>query len=286
MTATAQKPSAGTMPPASGSSAGGTGSVWSRYRWLTAPAVALLIFIALWEFLSWFSDGWLPGLVEIAERSGRVWTSETLWSDVLTTLRRVFTVFIATVVAGTVIGVAAGFSRRLRAFLRPILTIALAIPDLVYIIMVILILGLAESSGLISLVIAIAPLVINVVMNATLDRNKSLDEMAKTYRFSAMTYATQVLWYQLRPAIHAGTRTAFAFSWKLMVLLESLTRPDGIGAAIMTEFRYMRPAEMITYAVLFTVLMKLIEVLIADRLFDDRQSHQARKARLTRSALA
>ncbi|GAB3842552.1 ABC transporter permease [Nesterenkonia populi] len=240
-------------------------------RWLTAPVAAVVIALAGWQLLSVFSDGWVPGIGQIVERSDNVWSGNDVIGDTLTTLRRIFTVFLFTVILGTIIGVAAGFSRRLRAFLRPILTIALAIPDLVYIIMIILVLGLAESSGLTALVLAICPLVVNVVMNATIDRNKSLDEMAKTYRFSLGTYAAQVLWYQLKPAIHAGTRTAFAFSWKLMVLLEGLTQNTGIGAAIMDHFDFRRVPEMIVLAVYFTILMKLIEVLIIDRLFDDRR---------------
>lgn len=262
--------------PTAASAEGGTAPkarrpIGESTRWLTAPIVAIALALGGWQVLSYFSDGWVPGLGDIVERSENVWTDEDLLSDTLTTLRRIFTVFICTVIIGTVIGILAGFSRRFRAFLRPILTIALAIPDLVYIIMIILVLGLAESSGLTALVLAIAPLVINVVMNATLDRNKSLDEMAQTYRFSLATYIVQVLWYQLKPAIHAGTRTAFAFSWKLMVLLEGLTQNTGIGAAIKDHFDFRRVPEMIVLAVSFTILMKLIEVLIIDRLFDDRK---------------
>ena len=33
----------------------------------------------------------------------------------------------------------------------------------------------------------------------------------------------------------------------------------------MQEFKFLRPAEMIVYAVLFTVLMKAIEVLVVNR---------------------
>jgi ABC-type nitrate/sulfonate/bicarbonate transport system permease component len=112
--------------------------------------------------------------------------------------------------------------------------------------------------------------VINVTMASVLTRDMRLDEMAAAYKFGPVTYIRQVLWYQLRPAAEAGARTSFAFSWKLIVLLEAITSPEGVGARIIQEFKYLRPAEMIVYAVLFTVLMKVIEVVVVNRLLHNR----------------
>lgn len=241
-----------------------------RSRRVVPVALALALGLSVWEVVSVASARWLPGIVEVAAAAVGLLDSDTLMADFGATIRRVLTVWLATVVVGVAIGVAAGFWWWLRALLRPLLAVALAIPDLVYIIMVVLILGTSESSGLISLVLAIAPLVINVSMNAVLERDTRLDEMSRTYRLNRFDYARSVLWWQIRPALHAATVTAFAFSWKLMVLLEAVTTSTGVGARIMEEFRYLRPAEMIAYALVFTVLMKLAEVAVVDRLFSDR----------------
>lgn len=236
--------------------------------WVTrfgATALAVLVGLAGWELASITSDGWVPSLADLLAATGSVFSSDTLVSDLLITLRRVLVVWAGSVAVGLVLGVAAGFSWQLRAFLRPILAVALAVPDIVYIIIVILILGTAESSGILAVILAIAPLVINVTMASVLTRDIRLDEMAAAYKFGPPAYLQHVLWYQLRPAAEAAARTSFAFSWKLIVLLEAITSPDGIGARIIQEFKFLRPAEMIVYALLFTVLMKAIEVLVIDR---------------------
>jgi NitT/TauT family transport system permease protein len=230
-----------------------------------APALAILVGLGVWELASITSEGWVPSLADLFAATGSVFSSDTLAVDVLITLRRVLLVWAGSVAVGLILGVAAGFSWRLRAFLRPILAVALAVPDIVYIIIVILILGTAESSGILAVILAIAPLVINVTMASVLARDVRLDEMAAAYRFGPATYMRHVLWYQLRPAAEAAARTSFAFSWKLIVLLEAITSPDGVGARIMQEFKFLRPAEMIVYALLFTALMKTIEVLVIDR---------------------
>lgn len=237
---------------------------------IAAPILAVAFGLGAWEVASIASDGWVPSLADLLSATGSVFSSDTLLADLATTLRRVLLVWAGSVAVGLLLGVASGFSWQLRAFLRPVLAVALAVPDVVYIIIVILVLGTAESSGILAVVLAIAPLVINVTMASVLARDVRLDEMAAAYKFGPLTYMQHVLWYQLRPAAEAGARTSFAFSWKLVVLLEAITSPDGIGARIMQEFKYLRPAEMIVYALLFTALMKAIEVLVVDRFLRTR----------------
>nr|CAR47850.1 putative ABC-type nitrate/sulfonate/bicarbonate transport system, permease component [Rhodococcus sp. PY11] len=226
--------------------------------WLVAAVLAL----AVWEAVSRASGQWVPSVSEIADSLTTVLSGPQLLDDGLVTLRRVALVTVASVLGGTVIGLAAGFCWPLRAFLRPILVIGLAVPDLVYIIMAILILGATETSGMVAVTVAIVPLVANVVIAAVTDRDTSLDEMAATYRFGRWDYARHVLLDQLKPAMAAAVRTGFAFSWKLVVLMETITTPDGIGARIYEAFRFLRPQDMIAYALVFIVVMKFVEWVI------------------------
>lgn len=236
---------------------------------LVAPLLAVVAGLTVWQLASISSEGWVPSLADLAGATTTVFASDTLWSDVAITLRRVLLVWAGSVLIGLAVGIAAGFSWRLRAFLRPVLAVALAVPDVVYIIIVILVLGTAESSGIVAVTLAIVPLVVNVTMASVLARDVRLDEMAAAYRFGPLAYGRHVLWWQLRPAAEAAARTSFAFSWKLIVLLEAITSPDGVGARIIQEFKFLRPAEMIVYAVLFTILMKAIEVLVVNRFLSE-----------------
>ncbi|WP_395309216.1 ABC transporter permease subunit [Mycobacterium sp. AMU20-3851] len=248
-----------TASSSSDSRRSGLGRIWrNAAAWFVAAAVGL----AAWELISLYSGQWVPSLAEVGESLITVVTSGSTITDGLITLRRVAIVTVASALAGVLIGLAAGFWWPVRAFLRPVLVIGLAVPDLVYIIMAILILGATEMSGLVAVTIAIVPLVANVVIAAVLDRDSGLDEMARTYRFTKMDYAHHVLFEQLKPALAAALKTGFAFSWKLVVLMETLTMPNGIGARIYEGFRFLRPEDMIAYAIVFIVVMKLIEPVI------------------------
>lgn len=228
---------------------------------LAAGATAAALGVIVWQVLSLLSDGWVPGAGEVAGSAAELLVDPEFYGDALVSLRRVLLVLVAATVIGLVIGVLAGLSRAAEAFLRPILVIGLAIPDPVYIILVILVMGITEAAGVVALVIAIAPLVANVVLGSVHARDRGLDEMARTYRFGWSDYARHVLAWQVRPAVLAALKTSFAFSWKLVVLMETMTLPDGVGARIYESFRFLRPQDMIAYALLFTVLMRVVEVL-------------------------
>jgi NitT/TauT family transport system permease protein len=82
-----------------------------------------------------------------------------------------------------------GLNRQIAAFFRPTVVIGLAIPDLVYIIVAILVLGTEESSGLIALVIALVPFVVNIVVGGVRARDQGLDEMSAVYRLGRRRYS-------------------------------------------------------------------------------------------------
>ncbi|MBB3085287.1 ABC transporter permease [Geodermatophilus sabuli] len=235
-------------------------------RNILAGITAAVLGAALWELISLTSDGWVPGVGEIAASAVELLGDGEFYGDAWISLRRVLTVLLAATLAGLVLGLLAGFSSKVDSFLRPILVTGLAIPDPVYIILVILILGISETSGIVALTIAIVPLVANVVISSVQARDRGLDEMAATYRLSHVDYLRHVLAGQVRPAIVAALRTSFAFSWKLVVLMETMTQSDGVGARIYESFRFLRPADMIAYALLFIVLMRVLEMLALRRL--------------------
>lgn len=240
----------------------------TRSWWGSAgPGITAAVLAAIgWQLVSLVSDGWVPGLDAVTGSVVTALTDPAFYLDAGISLRRVLIVLVVATLIGLVIGLLAGFSDAADAFLRPILVIGLAIPDPVYVIIVLLIMGITETAGIVALVIAIVPLVANVVAGSVRARDRGLDEMARTYRFSRLDYGRHVLAHQARPAAIAALRTAFAFSWKLVVLMETMTRPDGIGARIYESFRFLRPQDMIAYALLFTVLMRVLEIVALRRL--------------------
>lgn len=138
-------------------------------------------------------------------------------------------------------------------------------PDPGYFILALLLLGTDEWVAVLALIVAVIPFVVHAVDAGVRARDRGLDEMSRVYQLSRHAYLTEVVGRQLAPVVAGAARIALAFSWKVVVLMEALTQPDGIGAQIYYAFRLLRPADMIAYAILFMILMRLIEVLVLTR---------------------
>lgn len=225
---------------------------------LTATVLGALV----WQLLAVTSGGWVPPLLDVADQTVATIQSESFYADAQITLLRILIILVAATSMGVIIGLAAGLSSRVESFLRPLLVIGLAVPDPVYIIIGVLILGVGATSGVIAVVLAIAPLVANVVVGSVMNRDKTLDEMAFVYQYSWTQYLKHVLAAQILPAIAVAARTAFAYSWKLVVLMEALVASDGVGKAIYSAFQLLRPAEMVAYTIIFIVIMRVLEGLV------------------------
>jgi hypothetical protein len=50
------------------------------------------------------------------------------------------------------------------------------------------------------------------------------------------------------------------------VLVEALSQPEGIGAQIYYSFRPLRPAHMISLALIFIMVMRAVDVLVFERI--------------------
>lgn len=246
--------------------AGGASPRRGRRGDVEALAVAALVALAIWQFATFMSDGWVPSLMNIFRALGEDIQAPLTYESIAITLRRIVIAFAASTAIGIVIGVSMGLSRRLEAFFRPLVVISLAIPDPVYIIFAILVLGTEESSGLIAMTIALVPFIVNIVVAGVHARDVGLDEMSGVYRFGGKRYLVHVVGYQIAPALLAAARTSFAFSWKLVVLVEALSQPEGIGAQIYYSFRLLRPAHMISLALIFILIMRTIDVVVFERL--------------------
>jgi NitT/TauT family transport system permease protein len=233
--------------------------LWSTTaRRSLSPAVAVLVIAVVWQAVAWLSGDWVPGLAAIVEATFRVATTGETNAEVAVTSVRLAIAFVVTTVMGVLIGDAGGRpapARRHRPrragprLLHPRPPVA----------------GHGRVGG-----------------GPRADRRGHPVRRARRRRRSARSrsrprrdeprlqlsrhaHLTEVVGRQLAPVVAGAARIALAFSWKVVVLMEALTQPDGIGAQIDYAFRLLRPADMIAYAILFMILMRLIEVLVLTR---------------------
>lgn len=224
-----------------------------------AGLVALGTMLVIWHVMALNFRPWIPGIGATMTAIGAQLQSPAFWENFVLTLGRVLGSFAAASIAGAVIGLVIGLNQRAEAFFQPLIALALAVPDPVYIIFAILALGTGETAGFVALTIAVLPFVANIVRSNVQARDRTLDEMAQVYHLPRAVQLTAVLIPQLVPALLTAMRFSFALSWKLVVVVEAIGQPNGIGSAIFHSFRQLRMREVAAVAIIFIIAMQLLE---------------------------
>jgi NitT/TauT family transport system permease protein len=175
------------------------------------------------------------------------------------TLARVLAAFTLAMAVGSALGIALGRSRPLDRALDLWLLVLLNTPALVVAVLCYLWLGLTEVAAVAAVALNKLPTVAVTLREGARALDPGLDEMARAYRFSRATWIRHVLLPQLEPYLAAAARSGLALVWKIVLVVELLGRPDGVGYAISYYFQLFDVRAVLGYSVAFSAVMLLIE---------------------------
>lgn len=229
------------------------------------PVLAILAAIAVWWPLTFVFDPFLPTPWEVGVAFVDAFASGDIFEHLAISLRRVAFAWVVSGVLGTVIGIWMGRSRFTEAFLSPWVMVGLALPGPVIILFSVLLLGVEESSRLVALVVAVTPFVVNIVYEGVKSVDPGLEEMANVYRWRRSRRIKDLLLPQIAGAIFAAVVFAFAFAWKIVLIVEALTTSEGIGGQLSFFFKLLRPDKVVAWTLTFTLIMVLVDQLVFRR---------------------
>jgi NitT/TauT family transport system permease protein len=231
-------------------------------RFLMAIVCSLAAGVAVWWPFSIVLEGFLPSPVDVARAFVAAVQDPALYEAISGTMGRIVIGWVGAVLIGTALGIWMGRSKIVDAISLPWVMTGLAIPAPVIIIFCILFFGLEESSTLLALVVSVTPFVVNIVYEGVKAIDGSLLEMSDAYRLSRWTRLREVILPQVAPSLMSAVRFGFAMSWKIVVIIEALSAPTGIGAQLELFFRLLRPADVLAWTFCFTIIMVLLELLV------------------------
>ena len=142
------------------------------------------------------------------------------------------------------------------------LIIALNLPALVVMVLCYVWLGLTEVAAVLAVSLNKIPLVAVNMRQGTRALAPEWMEMARLYRFSRIQILRHVILPQLAPYLVASARTGLALIWKIVLVVEFLGRPDGVGFQIQTFFQLWDISGLLAYAIAFMAVIQLVEWLV------------------------
>ncbi len=227
---------------------------------MTARLLSFVALLAIWIAAAHVGDPRrLPGPDVVFAAMAKAAASGELFYAMGVTMARVVAAFVLAMALGSALGYAMGRRATFNRVADPWIVVLLNLPALVIIVLLYIWIGLNE-------VAAISAVALNKLPNATvtiregarvLDAN--LDEMARVFAFSPWKRLRHVVLPQLAPYIAAATRSGLSLVWKIVLVVELLGRPNGIGFEINVAFQLFDVPLLLAYALPFTAVMLMIE---------------------------
>lgn len=255
-----------------------------RVRAVGLRAGSIVVLLAIWWLVSlWMDDlDVLPGPMLIGATIIYNLTTpgpegNSAYFHIGITLGRIFVTFAAAMLVGIAIGLAMGLRRVFEQSLMALIPLMLTMPTILMVFLAVLWFGFNEVGSLIAVLGVVMPFVAVNMYQGAKAMDKSLLDMARTFRANRSMLIRKVYVPQLMPYIFSAFRFAFGMTWKIVALAETFGIKFGIGYMFFFWFEQFSMEQVLAWIVLFVVLMLILEhgvfARLESRAFAWRPSH-------------
>jgi NitT/TauT family transport system permease protein len=224
---------------------------------------SFVLFLAAWFLGSWLAgERMLPTpttvlMTIIAEaRSGE------LFFHLGATLARVLLAFMLAMTIGTAFGYLMGRVPVADRLGDPWLIVLLNLPALVVIVLAYVWGGLTEIAAILAVAINKLPNAVVTIREGARALDPALDDVARVFAMPRWKMLRHVVIPQLAPYVAAASRSGLSLVWKIVLVVELIGRPNGIGFEIGVAFQLFDVTRIIAYALAFVAVILAIELLL------------------------
>jgi len=230
-------------------------SFWRRLEpWL--PAIFIGLGLALWELFSitgHLSALFFPAPSTIVTTLIQMMLSGKMAIHLQATVERLVVGFAFGGLAGLLLGLAMGWSPRLRQLVDPLIAAIHPIPKIAIFPLIMIIFGIGEASKIVAISIAaFFPMLINC-MTGVRQLSPVYFEVAQNYRASPWKTFSRVIVPGSLPLILTGTRLAINMAMVIAIAVELLAAKEGLGVIIWFSWQTLRIEEL--YASLIVIAL-------------------------------
>lgn len=225
------------------------------------PLASLAALVLLWQLAATLAaqPRLMPGPGLVAATLVREASVGELWFHLGATLARVAASFALAMTIGTGLGILMGRAKLADALGRPWLVFFLNLPALVTIVLAYIWIGLIEAAAITAVALNKIPNVAVTVREGAKALDPDLDAMARVFAVPRGRVLRDVVLPQLAPYLLGASRSGLALIWKIVLVVELLGRPNGVGFQIGSAFQLFDVPTILAYALAFILVVQLIE---------------------------
>jgi NitT/TauT family transport system permease protein len=229
--------------------------------------LSIAILLAVWYAGSLVAgERMLPGPAAVLAAIMEEARSGALALHLAATLARVALAFSLAMALGTALGLLMGRVKLADKLGDPWLVVLLNLPALVVIVLAYVWGGLTEAAAIAAVAINKLPNTIVTVREGARALDPALDEMARVFAMPMGKAIRHVVMPQIAPYFAAAARSGLSLVWKIVLVVELLGRPNGVGFEMGVAFQLFDVTRIIAYALVFVVVMLTIETVLVQPL--------------------
>ena len=185
-----------------------------------------------------------------------------LWTDTLSSLRRLGIGLLASAAIALVAAIATGSFPLVCATLSPFITVISMVPPLAVLPILFIVFGLDELSKVVLIVVGITPVIIRDLHARAREIPVELWVKAQTLGATSWTLILRLVLPQLLPRLLVATRLSLGAAWLFLIAAEAIASTDGLGYRIFLVRRYLSMDLILPYVAWITLLAWLTDELL------------------------
>lgn len=238
------------------------------YAWSGWGAIAsLLLLLATWEAASA-----VTGALVLPDPRAAFSALSTLidrgeaWQELAITTRRALAGFALSLIAGSLLGLAAGVSATASTMSRPIVTVLMGTPPIAWLVLALLWFGAGDGTPVFTVFIASFPVVFAGALQGARTLDNQLRAMAEAFRLPLRMRLIDVYLPHVASYLFPAWIAALGMSWKVVVMAELLATQDGVGAALAVTRSHLDTASTMAWIVAILGALLAAEYLVLEPL--------------------
>ncbi len=231
---------------------------------IPAKLAVALLWLILWQgaHLLIGENLILPSPLSVAERLAELSKESSFWLSIGASLARILAGYAIGVVLGCLFACMTAFSKPLKAFFSPLLTVIRATPVASFIILVLFSFTTGAVPVFISFLMVFAILWENVE-KGLLQTDQKLLEMGSVYDFSPGDKLRFIYAPSAFPYFVAGSSSALGLAWKSGIAAEVLCHPKfSIGRLLYNSKIYLEMEDLFAWTAVIILLSVALEGLL------------------------
>lgn len=233
----------------------------TRLKGLAVP-VAILVVLEIVVRIGWVQSYQMPAPSEIAATLTDL-ADGALWKHIGASLIRVLSGFAIGASLALMFAAWVGLSREAEAYLEPTFAGLRSIPSLAWVPLLLLWLGIGETSKIVLIAIgAFFPVYLNGVA-AIRGIDRKLVEVGRMYRFSQRQMIVHLFLPAALPGLFTGLRSGLSLAWMFLVAAELIAATKGLGYLLSDGRETSRPDIVLAAIIVLALLGKLSDGVLA-----------------------